>query len=128
MKDKLSKGQGYPLRASFLQAELAAAKVQTEATLFQHNRAIWRDRPFFNATFSPPGQLVDNQNEVLQIGCRAVPGSVCNAARMVLQKEIIPSFIEWITNLEALPGDSSIRREKQKFERDWEPPEDVSSA
>lgn len=68
MKDKLSKGQGYPLRASFLKAELTAAKVQTEATLFQHNRAIWRDRPFFNATFSPPGQLVDNQNEVLQIG------------------------------------------------------------
>lgn len=120
VKDKLSKGFGYPLKPSMLQAVMAAAKVQTEITLFQHNSAFWRDRPLFHASFSPPGQLVDNEKEVLWIGCRAVPADVCNAIRSVLQEEIIPSFLEWITNLEALPMNSPIRREKQQFERDWQ--------
>lgn len=127
VKDKLSEGQGYPLKASLLKAAMSAAKVQTEATLYQHNSARWRDRPFFYASFSPPGQLIDNQEEVLSIGCRAVPGCVCNAARLVLQEDIIPAFIEWITKLEALPGNSPIRRERQKFEADWQPTEDTPS-
>ena len=124
VKDKLSKGLGYPLKPLILQAAMEVAEVQTEATLFQHNGAFWGDRPLFQASFSPPGQLVDNQEEVLWISCRAMPGDVCNAARSALKDEIIPSFIAWITKLEALPPNSPIRREKQRFERDWQPPDD----
>ena len=127
VKDRLPKGLGYPLKSSVLQAAMEAAGVQTEATLFKHSGSFWQTRPLFHASFSPPGQLVDNQEEVLWIGCRAVPADVCHDARSALEGQIIPSFIEWITKLEALPSNSPIRRETQRFERDWQPPEETSA-
>jgi hypothetical protein len=47
LKDKLPRGFGYPLKPSMLQAAMQAGKVQTEASLFQHNRAFRQGRPLF---------------------------------------------------------------------------------
>ena len=108
------------MKPSSLDAAIAAAGVKTVATLFQHSGAFWRERSLFHASFSPPGQLVDNEEEVVWIGCRTVPAEVCGAARAALEHEIIPAFIAWIKGIEGLPMNSPVRREKQEFEWDWQ--------
>lgn len=121
-KDKLSKGRCYPLRSSVLEAAIKRAGVKSAVTLFHHNGAFWDQRPLFQATFYPPGQMVDNEEELLWVACRTVSANACELARDYVEQEIIPSLIAWVLRIEALPVDSPIRREKQEFERDWSQP------
>lgn len=125
-KDKLPTGRCYPLKSSVLAEALTRADVKTEVTLFHHSGAFWNERPLFSATFYPPGQMVDNEEELLWVGCRAVPASVCSIAREHIEEEVIPSLIAWIEDIERLPLNSPVRREKQEFERDWQPPDAAS--
>jgi hypothetical protein len=122
IKDKLSKGRCYPMKSSILETEIDRAGVKSVVTLFHHNSAFWDQRPLVQATFFPPGQMVDNEEELVWIGCRAVPAEVCHLAKACVEQEIIPDLIAWVTGIEALPTDSPVRREKQEFERDWSPP------
>jgi hypothetical protein len=121
-KDKLPGDRCHPLKSTSLSDALTKADVKAAVTLFHHGGAFWNARAMFSATFYPPGQMVDNEQDLLWIGCRSVPAGVCAIARRHIEEEIIPSLVEWITNLERLPPNSPVRREKQLFERDWRPP------
>jgi hypothetical protein len=112
----------YPLKSSALEGAFQRADVKSPVTLFHHNGAFWDQRALFHAAFYPPGHMVNNEEELLWIGCRSVAGDQCELARHYVEHQVIPDLVKWITNLEALPEGSPIRRETQRFERDWSPP------
>lgn len=121
-KDKLPKGRFYPLKSSVLAAAFRRAGVKSSVTLFHHNGAFWDQRALFHAAFYPPGHMVNNEEELIWIGCGSVDAEHCGLARQYVEHQVVPNLVEWVTNLKSLPDGSPIRRETQRFERDWPPP------
>jgi len=58
----------------------------------------------------------------LSITCRSVPSYERQAARIFLEESVLPAFAEWILDIEKLPSNSTVKREKQSFTRSWTPP------
>lgn len=119
VKNALPSGQSYALKPSILEDALKSAAVQTETRLYQWRPGWLESKVLFRAHFYPAGRYYKNQDELLTVTSHAVPASVRAGAKTFIEGRIIPEFIEWITELEALPTGSTVRREKQSFERKW---------
>ena len=123
-KDALPAGQSYALKPSVLDEALKAGAIQTETLLYQWRPGWVESKVLFRANFYPAGRYYRNQDELLTITSHAVPGSLRASARAFIEGAVIPDLINWIAGLEALPVDSTVRREKQSFERKWTAPPD----
>ena len=131
-KDKLSRGQSYPVQSARLAEALAEDNLPIAASLHQRNWSGWTYgqllvahfmpdgatwspasyRPFGDPSFGEPG-------ERLIITSRAVPSSQAAAARAHIHDEVIPALRLWIHDILALSPQSPIRREIQRFSRVW---------
>lgn len=110
-KKPLHQGQSYPLKASALEAAIVSNAVQTTVSLYQRSETWWTDGVLFRADFYPPGQFHLNDEEVLHVTCRSVPSSDRQEAQAFIEGVAIPEFVRWIKDLEALPSNSTVRRE-----------------
>jgi len=120
-KDPLRSRQSYPLKASALEAAIASNAVQTPVSLYQRSETWWTDGVLIRADFYPPGQYYLNETEVLHVTCRSVASNDRKTAQAFLEAVALPELIQWIRQLEALPSNSTVRREKQSFTRSWPP-------
>ena len=124
VKNALPSGQSYALKPSILENALIAGAIQTETLLYQWRPGWVESKVLFRANFYPAGRYYRNQDELLTITSHAVPASVRESAKAFIEGAVIPDFIKWISGLEALPIGSTVRREKQSFERKWTAPPD----
>jgi len=124
VKNALPSGQSYALKPSILEDALTAGAVQTETLLYQWRPGWLESKVLFRAHFYPAGRYFKNQDELLTITSHAVPASARASAKVFIEGAVIPEFIKWILEIEALPIGSTIRREKQSFERKWTAPPD----
>jgi hypothetical protein len=118
-KGHLRPGQSFPLKASALEAAIAANDVQAPVSLYQRCETWWTDGVLFRADFYPPGRFYLNEDEVLHVTCRSVSSDDKQTAKAFLDAVALPEFIQWIKHLEALPSNSTVRREKQSFTKVW---------
>lgn len=118
VKDRLPKGQSYALKPSVLEAALTEAGARTPTTLYQRYHGWWQSGVIFRADFY---RVEQSGIEALTVISRALPSEQRAAARRYIESEVIPAFIEWIKWLETLPENSTVRREKQSFTRQWMP-------
>jgi hypothetical protein len=123
IRDKLPKGRSFPLKTSTLASALQGAAIRIDWQLFLHSGKFWDDRPLFYGSVHFAGSVVSKENDVLWIGCRSVQSHLCQAARAALEKEIVPEFVRWIVDWEALPSNATFREGRRNFERDWQPPD-----
>lgn len=131
-KDKLSRGQSYPVQSARLAEALAAANLPIAAFLHQRNWSGWTHGQVLVAHFLPDGATwspasyrpfgdpnFDEPGERLIITSRAVPSSQAAAARAYVHDEVVPALTSWIAGIMALSPQSPIRREMQRFSRVW---------
>jgi hypothetical protein len=124
-KEKLPAGVSYALKPSALVTALQMGGVKTGAVLYQWRNGWVKGGVLFRADFYPAGRYYRNQDELLTVTSRAVPSSLRPQARTFVEGSVLPDFVEWITGLERLPPESTLRREKQSFVRAWQPDEDA---
>ncbi len=130
-KDKLSPGYSYPLKPSVLAKLIEERRVKTPASLYQWDKRSSPEGVIFSAGFYPPGGpggygSKGYETEIISIVCRSVPSSERHAARIFLEESVFPAFADWILDIEKLPANSTVRREKQLFTRSW-PPTDLQA-
>jgi len=118
MRNKLSAGSSYPLKASVLEQAIVDRGIKTATTLFLHHGAFWAKRPLFYAKFYLVGALVKNETEEFWVSCRSVAADDNVRARNFIEDDAIPAFVKWAADLEALPLNST-RRVTQEIVRDW---------
>jgi hypothetical protein len=127
-KDRLQSGFSYALKPSVLVAALLDAGAATPVTLYQRHKKWWTEGVIFRADFYPPGRFHLNETEVLHVTSRSLPSKQRPQARKFIEQAVLPAFVAWLINIEALPSDSTVRREKQSFTRIWEPSEEPDAA
>lgn len=121
-KDKLPASISYALKPSALETALRSAGVATSTALYQWRRGWAKDGLVFRATFYPPGTFGENAHELLSVSSHALPSHLRAKAGQFIETSVIPEFIAWISEIEALDRFSVIRREQQDFTRSWLPP------
>ncbi len=129
IKSALRPGLSFPLRGSMLEASVLGAGIKTPVTLYQRSETWWTTGVLFRGDFYPPGRhslylpggFVESDIEVVRVTCRSVPSGERSMARGFLEETVLPAFIQWLVGIEALPENSTIRREKQAFTKAWAP-------
>ncbi len=109
--DKLPQGRTYPIKPSVLAAAVESSGLSLPVELTQWDRFDHG----FEADFLPNGWPKQAEHELIWVHCRAVPSSRAAEARAKIEGEIIPQFIRWAQEIDALDTNSPIRREKQSF-------------
>jgi hypothetical protein len=115
----LRPGLSYPVKPSRLSALLEESGVQTPSTLYKRCETWWTDGVLFRADFYPPWRYHKNEGEILHFMCRSVPSIERLAALRYLEEDVFPAMLTWVMQLESLPLNSPVRREKQSFARIW---------
>jgi hypothetical protein len=110
-KDKISRNMSYILRSSFLDRAMQDAGITLDVQL---NHGSGR---FFDACFWPPNANVPYERLYIQSG--SVSSDQANIARVFVETTVIPELISWLVGLLALPSNSPIRRQEQRFHRDF---------
>jgi hypothetical protein len=109
--EKLPKGRSYPIKPLLLAAAVENSGISLPVELTQWDRYDHA----FHADFLPNGWPKRAEHELIWVHCRAVPSSRAAEARAKIEAEIIPQFIRWAREIDALDARSPIRREKQSF-------------
>ncbi len=133
-KDKLSRGQSYPVQSARLAEALAEDNLAIAVSLHQRNWSGWTYGQLLVALFLPEGATwspasyrtfgdpaFNEPGERLAIATRAVPSGQAAAARAFVHDEVVPALRFWIRDILALSPQSPIRREVQRFSRAWPP-------
>jgi hypothetical protein len=118
-KARLRPGRSFPLRSSFLHEAIMAACLKTPIELHQRCETWWTEGVLFRADFYPPTMVTIPKGETLHITCRSVLSSERQAALAFLEEQAIPAFIEWLTEFEGLPANSTVKRDRPSFVLSW---------
>ena len=124
-KDSLPAGLSYALKPSVLSDLLAREQICIPVALYQWRHTPSQDKAFFSADFYPLTYpyFKSEEGESITVTSLALPSKDRQAARQFIESEVLPGFVIWIKGIEALPLDSTIRREMQSFKRIWSPVE-----
>jgi hypothetical protein len=110
-KPKLPKGLSYALKTSFLQAELDKAQIDCYIHMI-----YWRPQSghsILEAQYWLPNQNVPYARVYVRAG--VVPSGLRMAASNAMVKIILPSFIEWLSRIIALPANSPVLHSEPFF-------------
>ena len=117
-KDKTQRGWSYPLKATVLDIAVRDAKLEVAVALQFNHGAFWSKRPLFSAGYYPSGSRHYNPEATFIVSCRSVRAEEYALAKHMVEATIIPQFIEWATELAALPVNSSRLTVKDR-NREW---------
>jgi hypothetical protein len=122
-KAPLRAGLSYPLRPSAFKDALEKAAIRTAVVLHQRTETWWTEGVLFRADFYPPARPGARtiKGETLHVTCRSVPSSEKQDARVFLENQTVPEFIDWLKVLESEPANSTVKREQPSFARTWSP-------
>ncbi len=120
-KSPLRPGLSYPLKPSVLDVAVVAAGVTTPIELHQRCETWWTEGVLFRADFYAPNysSTPSPRGATLHVTCRSVPSVERQAARAFLEREVIPAFVKWLAAFEALPENSTAKRERTSFVQSW---------
>lgn len=113
-KSRLPKGMSYVLRSSVLEHALSSAGIMLE-TYLVHTPGQTPGCAFFYADFCPPNPNVAHERLYVQAG--AAPSARSHEVRQYIECSVIPEFVAWVEGILALPINSPVRREGQRFSR-----------
>jgi len=105
---KLPKGQSYPLRPSFLEAELARAGVTIDVSLTRSPGNL------FDVFFWPPNPNVPHERFHIRTG--SVPSERAGEARQRMETITVPALLRWMADILAADARSPLRRERQSID------------
>ena len=114
-KDKLPAGWAYALKPSVLEGAIVAAGMSLPVSLYQFHKIWAADAPALSARFYPSGSYVGADNGRFSVTSGAIPSGERQVHQDFAERIFLPALIEWMTSLEALPQDSTVRREQQNF-------------
>jgi len=112
-KAPIPKGQTYPLKSSALDDALAKVGVTPETHLIMRPSKI-----FLDAHFWPPNPRIAHERLYVRVG--TVKSSESRAAREFMAAGALPSLIEWLQELLALPERSPSRSVEHYFRQEWD--------
>ncbi len=110
-KVKIAKGMSYPLKSSHLESALNSAKITIDTHLIQGGSSH-----LFECFFWPPSQNVNYER--LYIRTAPVSSNLTKEANHFIESTVIPEFMAWLAKLLALPLNSPIRQQQQRFTRE----------
>jgi len=114
-KDKLPAGWAYALKPSLLEGAIAEAGMSLPVSLYQWHKIWEADGPALNAKFYPSGSYMGRENGRFSVTSGAIPSSEREVQQDFAERVFLPALVKWMTSLEALPPDSTVRREEQSF-------------
>jgi len=115
LKNRLPAGWAYALKPSLLESAIGAAGIRLPVSLYQCYK-VWGDNaPALSAEFYPSGSLIGKENGRFSVTSAATPSSGRETQQHFAERVFLPALIRWMTSIEALPQDSTIRREQQSF-------------
>lgn len=104
---ELSKGQSYPLRPTFLKAELDRALVTIDVSLTRSPGNL------FDVFFWPPNPNLPHERFYIRTG--SVPSERAAEARQRMETVTVPALLRWMADILAADARSPLRREKQSI-------------
>jgi hypothetical protein len=114
-KDKLPAGWAYILKPSLLEGAIADAEMHLPVSLYQSHKIWGANAPALSAKFHPLGSYMSIEKDHFTVTSGAIPSSQCEVQLRFAERVFLPALIEWMTSIEALPVDSTVRREEQSF-------------
>ena len=114
-KDKLPPGWTYALKPSWVESAIAEAGIRLPVSLYQCHKLWGAKAPAFSAEFYPRGSLMGKDNGRFAVTSAAIPSSQRETRQDFAERVFLPALIGWMTSIEALPEDSTVRREPLSF-------------
>lgn len=120
-KDKLPAGWAYLLKPSLLEGAIANAEMHLPVSLYQWYKIWAADAPALSAKFYPRGSHMGKESGRFTVTSGAISSIQREVHQDFAERVFVPALIEWMTSIEALPMDSTVRREEQSFAWDGSP-------
>lgn len=120
-RDKLPAGWAYALKPSLLESAVADAGVRLPVALHQWHKVWAADAPALCASFHPRGSHLGKEEGRFSITSGAIPSDQRGIHQDFAERVFLPALIEWMVLIEALPNDSTVRREEQTLVCDGGP-------
>jgi len=120
-KNKLPAGWAYALKPSLLESAVTDAGVRLPVALHQRHKVWAADAPALRATFHPRGSHLGKEEARFSITSAAIPSDQRGIHQDFVERVFLPALIQWMVLIEALPNDSTVRREEQAFVCDGGP-------
>lgn len=114
-KDKLPAGWAYALKPSLLEAAITDAGMRLPVSLYQRYKVWAADAPTLSAKFYPPGSYMGKDNGRFSVTSAAIESDERNVQLDFAERVFIPALVKWMTSIETLPPDSTVKREEQSF-------------
>ena len=114
-KDKLPAGWSYALRPSVLEDAIATEGILLPVALHQNHKSWSDDAPAFRCRFYPQGSFMGGEAGKFSVTSCAVPAEQRKLAQDFAEGVFVPALVNWMALIEALPQNSTIKREQQEF-------------
>lgn len=121
-KEHLPAGWSYAIKPSRLEEAVASAGIQLTVSLHQSHKAWGPEQSAFCGKFYPAGSYLGGESGSVIVRSYAVPSDQRLVAQSFAERTFIPALVNWVLSIEALPQNSTIRREEQDFACDGSPP------
>ena len=114
-KEKLPAGWVYVLKPSLLEVAIADAEMRLPVSLYQRHKIWAADAPALSAEFHPRGSYMGRENGRFTVTSGAIPSGEREVQQDFAERVFLPALVKWMTSMDALPFDSTVRREEQSF-------------
>jgi hypothetical protein len=115
-REHLPAGRSYAIKPSRLEEAIASAGIQLTVSLHQSHKAWNPEQPALCGKFYPAGSYLGGEAGSVIVHSYAVPSDQRLIAQSFAELTFIPALVHWVLSIEALPQNSTIRREEQSFD------------
>lgn len=114
-KIKLPAGLSYVLKPSLLEGAILDAGIQLPVSLHQQHKVWAVNAPALSADFYPRGSYIGGDDGHFSVTSCAIPSSERKIQQDFAERIFLPALVAWMKSIEALPPNSTIKREEQLF-------------
>ena len=114
-KDLLPAGWTYSLKPSRLEGAITEAAIRLPVSLYQSHKVWAVNAPALSAKFYPRGSYMSGADGRISVTSCAIPSDQREVVQEFAERVFLPALVAWIMSIEALPQDSTMRREEQDF-------------
>ena len=114
-KDRVPAGWCYALRPSLLEEAIAKKGILLPVALHQNHKSWSHDAPALSCRFYPQGSFMGGEAGKFSVTFCAIPAEQRKLAQSFADGVFLPALMSWMALVEALPKNSTIKREQQEF-------------